>query len=232
MSLLEKIVNAKDNFNEFNFKLFLSLNRNFKDSFYIKEVPKLEYENSFFNKLKKVKTMLNYDNDFIYDFLKNTYDDDFGIINPEVYSLGLRRIYYDEDDLSYSSDLTDFLESKMIDEQNDNPKFTKKVNPSNRLINSFSYMIINFFTENEDVLMEAKKDLCKANKYYFENDEFYTDFTLKYTMKGLACFKLQYSNSLIDLAYAGYHILDKDDKKDIKYVIKDARQYKSYLKNN
>ncbi len=230
MDLVEKVNSLKKKYDKVTFKSFLNFNRDNNYSYYIKENSKSGHENRLFNKLKKVKTMLNYDNDFVYDFLINNYNKDFGIVNPEMYSLGLRKIYYQKESLDYSSNLTDILESNMDDEYNDNPEFTRKVNPANRLINSFSYVILNLFTENDEFLNEAKNNLSKSNKYYFENDKFYSDFILRYSMKGLASFKLQYSNSLIDLSYAGYHLLDKEEKKKIKYIIKDSKQYKRYLK--
>ncbi|MFW6024766.1 MAG: hypothetical protein ACOCRX_00335 [Candidatus Woesearchaeota archaeon] len=231
MSLVDKIKNMKDSFKEFNFKFFLESNRDFNNSFYIKDHSKKGYENSLFNNLKKIKTMLNYDDDFVFDFLKNSYESDgIGVVNPEMYCLGLRRIYFDNNDLSYSSDMIDILEKDTLDEPIDNIENTRRINPANNLINSFSYTIIHYFTKNEEILKEAKIDLSKANSYYFDNDDFYDYFVSNYSKRDLACFKLQYSNSLVDLSYIAYDTLEKKEKKEIKSVIKDAKDYRRYLK--
>ena len=220
MSLLEKINDLKDYYDD-DFKYFLKKNRDYNHSYFIRTGPESILEN-LFNRLREPEKKSNYSSEFIFDSLKVNYDKHFGIINPELHSLVLKEMYDRNKESDYPLEIVNFLESEILN--------SFSYNPANYLINSLSYSILYDISDDDKMKDKAKSNFYKANKKFHDGSNFYLSFMVMNSIKDYACFKNQYSNTLIDLVDLGYDMFDENEKYQIKQIVKENEDFKRCLR--
>ena len=219
MGLSDSFFKFKDRAYKAYYESILRKNRLNSKSKFIPLEDKSKLEEMLFEKFNESEKRYRFEPDYIFNFLKNNFNKDYGIINPELFSRGMRSIYYNTMDFDYSNQVIEMIEDY-------ESKFNSKmVNPANEIIKSLSNSIKHFFSRDESFLYKSKDQINRANQYYYNNDDFYEKFLDEFSDFDLCEFKKQYSNSLIDSVYMNLEYFDNYELNEIKSIINDSSDF-------
>ncbi len=217
MKIFNKISKLKNRVYKAYYESTLRKTRLNSKSKFIPLENKSKLEEILFEKFNESEKRYRFEPDYIFNILKNNFNQNYGIINPELFSRGMRSIYYNTMDFNYSNKINEMIE-------NYESNFKSKINPGNEVIKGLSNSIKYFFSRDKKFLEKSKKQIAKANKYYYNND-FYESFLDEFSDFDLCEFKKQYSNSLIDSVYMNLEYFNNNELNEIKSVINDSSNF-------